>query len=71
MTRGPGHRDKRLGSCADVPHGTPAWISLELVERTIAVWQPYYAEPLTIEEAIAIIERAGRLMELLSRDSMP
>lgn len=52
-------------------HGRSCWISSDLIADTIATWQPYYAEPLTIDEAIAIIEGVGRLMESLSRDSVP
>ena len=51
----------------EVPAGAPAWITSELVEKTIRVWQPYYADPLTPEDALAIILNVGRLFDVLSR----
>jgi len=58
-------------SADDRPRGTADWISSDLIADTIATWQPYYAEPLTIDEVIAMIEGVGRLMEPLPRDSVP
>jgi hypothetical protein len=45
----------------------PDWITDELVEKTIAVWQPYYSDPLTAEDAAYIILSVGRLFETLSK----
>lgn len=50
-----------------VPPGTPHWISAELIAKTIRTWQPYYDEPLTPEEAVAIIRNVGRLVDVLTR----
>jgi hypothetical protein len=66
MSRGDGKLEGRFVAEADVPRGTPAWISIELIDHTIAVWQPYYARPLTVDDAIGIIEGTGRLLEMLS-----
>ena len=52
-----------------VPAGAPDWITPELVEATIRVWQPYYAEILPSEEAIEMIQSVGRLFQALSSDS--
>jgi len=49
-----------------VPAGTPDWITAELIEQTIRVWQPYYETPLTIDDAIDIIRNAGLLFDALS-----
>lgn len=38
----------------------------ELVEQTIRVWQPYYASPLTIEDAVDIMQAAGQLFDVLA-----
>lgn len=54
-----------------VPPGAPAWITPELLAQTIRVWQPYYADPLTSEAALAIIQSVGRLVEVLSEGSPP
>ena len=45
--------------------GLPAWISSELIEDTIRVWQPYYEHRLTIDDAIQILIGVDRLLEVL------
>ncbi len=52
-----------------VPAGAPDWITPELVEATIRVWQPYYQEVLTPEEAVTMIIDVGRLFDALSSGS--
>jgi hypothetical protein len=52
-----------------VPAGAPDWITPELVEATIRVWQPYYEEVLTAEEAVTMILDVGRLFDALSSGS--
>ena len=49
-----------------VPAGTPDWITVELIENTIRVWQPYYQAILTPEEAVTMILNVGRLYGVLS-----
>jgi len=49
-----------------LPEGTPTWITPELVELTVKTWQPYYPQPLTIDEAIDMIRSVGRMWEALS-----
>jgi len=39
----------------------------QLIQQTIACWQPYYERPLTREDALIIIERLGGLLDLLER----
>jgi len=51
-----------------VPPGTPEWITPELIRRTLQVWQPYYAERLTPEDAVTMIRNAGELFAVLSRE---
>jgi len=51
-----------------VPAGTPDWITAELIEATLKVWQPYYQNSLTVEEAIDMIQTAGRLFQALSSE---
>ena len=51
----------------ELPRGTPTWITPELVELTRKVWQPYYDEPLTVEDAITILRNAGGLLDALAR----
>lgn len=52
-----------------VPPGAPAWISAALIEETLRVWQPYYAHPLTVEDAIDIMQAVGQLVTVLSCES--
>lgn len=54
-----------------VPAGTPNWITPELIERTIRVWQPYYEALLTPEDAVTMILNVGRLFDVLSSESSP
>lgn len=49
-----------------VPAGTPGWITAELIEQTIRVWQPYYQALLTPEEAVTMILGVGRLYQAIS-----
>jgi hypothetical protein len=39
-------------SVPDVPAGAPKWVTAELVERTIKIWQRFYATPLTVDEGL-------------------
>jgi hypothetical protein len=52
---------------ATLPPGAPSWVTPELVARTLEVWQPYYSDPLTPEDALAMILGVGCLFDLLSR----
>ncbi len=59
--------DDQAPAICELPHGTPAWITPELVELTQKVWQPYYDEPLTVEDSITILRNAGGLLDALAR----
>lgn len=48
-----------------VPEGAPAWITAELIESTLAVWQPHYEQPLTTDDAVEILRSVGRLFDAL------
>ena len=54
-----------------VPAGAPDWITAELIEATIRVWQPYYTEVLSPDEAITMIRNVGQLFSALSSGSSP
>ena len=54
-----------------VPAGTPDWITADLIEQTIRVWQPHYEAVLTPEEAVTMIQTVGRLYQALSSGSSP
>lgn len=50
-----------------VPSGAPSWVTPELIEKTVKVWQPYYEEELIAEDALAIILGAGRVFEYFAQ----
>lgn len=49
-----------------VPAGAPAWITAELLEKTLVVWQPYYDKTLTAEDALGMILDVASLFNVLS-----
>ncbi len=50
-----------------IPSGAPPWVTVELLEHTIRVWQDFYQDQLISEDALAIIMGADRMFELLSK----
>lgn len=50
-----------------IPEGLPRWITRELIEQTIRVWQRYYRQPLTIHDAADMLMATSRLFRVLSR----
>jgi hypothetical protein len=44
----------------------PAWLTEELIDATLTVWQPYYDATLTRQDAIEIILGASGLFRALS-----
>jgi hypothetical protein len=62
-------RDKPLTSEANevrVPPGAPAWVTPELIQHTLRVWQPFYEHPLTTQDALGMILSIGRIVEPLT-----
>ena len=49
----------------EVPAGLPGWITLELIEETMRVWQPYCTEPLTTSDACEILLNVAQLFDVL------
>ena len=49
-----------------VPAGAPNWVTSELLAQTIEVWQPYYREPLTSDDALEMLLGVGRLLRVLA-----
>ncbi len=68
----PNERDIASGASAlpaavgTVPPGAPSWVTAELIEQTLRVWQPYYQDPLIPEDAMEMIMAAGRMIDVLS-----
>jgi len=59
-----------MGVKAEVPSGAPDWVTAELLEEAIEVWQPYYEEDLTVEDALEITLNVGRLADVISTEEM-
>lgn len=51
-----------------LPPGTPDWVTAELVEQTLEVWQPRYETPLSAEDAVRILVGASRLIQTLATE---
>ncbi len=49
-----------------VPAGAPPWVTPELIEHTLRVWQPFYEDQLISEDALEIIMSVDRVSDLLS-----
>ncbi|MCK4376250.1 MAG: hypothetical protein KAX19_13005 [Candidatus Brocadiae bacterium] len=57
-----------MGSKAEVPSGAPEWVTAQLLEEAIEVWQPYYEHELTVEDALEITLSVGRLGDVISAE---
>ncbi len=54
----------RIEDCVAI--AVPDWLSDELLRKTLEVWQPFYDDPLTEEDAKYIILSVGRLIDIVS-----
>lgn len=54
-----------------VPAGAPDWVTEELLQEAIDVWQPYYKHELSMEDALEITLSVGRLAEAISGEKRP
>jgi hypothetical protein len=61
-------KSPRVPRAEAMPPNTPEWVTPRLIRRTIETWQPFYKEPLTLDDAVIILTSVGRLFEVLSRD---
>lgn len=55
------------GSPAALPAAVPAWITPQLIDLTLRVWQPFYHVQLAAQDAVQILLNAGRLFSVLAR----
>lgn len=55
------------GSTARIPAGAPSWVTADLIERTIKIWQPFYTNPLIPEDALEMIMGVDQLFSVVSR----
>lgn len=44
----------------------PAWVTPALIVSAVATFQPYYAEPLTRQDAVEILLTMGNVFRILS-----
>ena len=52
-------------SLASASAGLPSWITPSLIRRTLDVWQPYYSQTLTQDDAVSILQNTRRLISIL------
>ena len=52
---------------AGLPPATPAWVTPELVEKTVRFWSERSGILVSSDEAIGIILRVGTLIDVLNR----
>jgi hypothetical protein len=50
-----------------VPNGAPSWVTAELIEHTLEVWQPFYANQLIPDDALEMIMGVDQLFGVMSR----
>jgi hypothetical protein len=50
--------------------GLPDWVTEDWLRETIRVWQPYYEDPLTIQDAAEIIRNWDRLLSVLREEPL-
>lgn len=55
------------GDAVTAPPGAPSWMTPELIAHTIRVWQPYYSDSLTPDDAVTILRNVSELFGVLSR----
>lgn len=57
----------RGAAAAAVPPGAPAWVTPELIEHTLRVWQRRCQKKLTPEQALEMVLNAGNLLDALGK----
>lgn len=60
------HSDETSRPAAEVPAGAPAWVTPELIEHTLRVWQPFYQHQLIPNDALEIIRGVAGIVDVLS-----
>ena len=58
-------KEKRQLASAPISSGASRWVTPELIADTIATWQPYYDDPLTVEDAVQILLSVAQLVDVL------
>ena len=53
-----------------VPAGAPDWVTSDLLEQTIIIWQPYYDEALTVDDALEMLVGVGSLLRVFAAPSV-
>ena len=59
------HHARRATRADLLPPGTPKWITMDLVKKTIEVWQPHYEQKISLDDAVTILTRVGQLFSVL------
>jgi hypothetical protein len=54
---------------ADLPPGTPEWVTRALIEKTQELWGKRGGIPINPDEALGIILRVGTLLDVLNSEN--
>ena len=54
---------------ADVPSGTPAWVTPELLKKTQEIWGKKSGIPISSDEALGILLRVSALLDVLHTET--
>jgi hypothetical protein len=52
------------------PDGIPTWITEEIIFQTIRVWQPYYDEKVSEQDAVEILMAFSRLLDIIATEAV-
>ena len=52
-----------------VPEGAPKWVTADLLTQTMEVWQPYYRDPLTVDDALEMLLNVSELLRVLATNA--
>jgi hypothetical protein len=54
----------RMDQSTAAERALPRWITPELIDDTLRVWNPYYRGQLVREDAVEILRNASRLLDV-------
>ena len=62
------HSSPRPPVASRIPPGSPDWVTSELIERTINLFQPKYDRELTADDALQMMMNVGHLFDMVEEE---